>query len=165
MDASRKRSVGLSIGLVAATVVWLALTRFGPDPSAELIGRRPNLEVLAPYKGKVTLVNLFATWCGPCIFEMPDLDKLQAAHPTDLAVVGLQVDDKGGTPLPAFAQRVGVTYTLIDANDNPDVEREFGAIEVLPVSILIDRSGAIVGARTGGTTLAEFERWVAPFLN
>ena len=164
MDTRQKRSFALRAALIALTLVWLASNRFGlPSHSDEneLEGRVVDLEVLAPYKGKVILVNLFATWCGPCIGEIPDLVKLQAAHANDLAIVGLQVMDFNGEPLPDFKAKLGINYPLIDANDNADVERAFGAPPYLPVSIILDRSGRIGATLTGRTTFEEFERRLA----
>lgn len=163
MDTRQKRSLGFRIALIVLTVGWLASNRFGlptrtGDAGAD--GQPVTLEVLAPYKGKVILVNLFATWCGPCIAEIPDLVKLQAAHP-DLAVVGLQVMDIGGEPLDKFRARLGITYPLIDANDNPEVDKAFGAPDVLPMSYIIDKDGHIVAILTGRTRLEEFERRLA----
>ena len=163
MDVRQKRSLVLPIALVALTVAWLASTRFGLPGEGEHSddeGRRVELEILAPYKGKVILVNLFATWCGPCIGEIPDLVKLQAAHP-DLAVVGLQVMDIGGEPLDAFRARLGITYPLIDANDNAEVEQAFGSPEVLPMSYILDKDGRIAAVLTGRTRLEEFEQRLA----
>ena len=163
MDARQKRSFGLRAALIVATLGWLAFSRFdGPSDAeiAEKMGTAPSLEILTPYKGKVVLVNLFATWCGPCIAEIPDLVRLQNGH-ADLAVVGLQVMDVGGEPLPAFRARLGINYPTIDANDNPDVERAFGAPDVLPMSYILDREGRIVATLTGRTRFEEFERRLA----
>jgi thiol-disulfide isomerase/thioredoxin len=165
MDARQKRSLGLQGGLIVVTVVWLAMSRFGGPSDAEIAkfeGTRPNIDILAPYKGQVILVNEFATWCGPCIAEIPDLVRLQEAHP-DLAVVGLQVMDIGGEPLPEFRKRLGINYPTIDANDNPDVGRAFGDPDVLPMSYILDREGRIVATLTGRTRLEEFERRLAPY--
>ncbi|TAK10863.1 MAG: TlpA family protein disulfide reductase [Acidobacteria bacterium] len=165
MDALQKRSLGLRVAVIAAILIWLASTRFGqPSPSEEAagpVGTQPRIEVLAPYKGKVVLANLFATWCGPCLAEIPDLIKLQAAHPNDLAIVGLQVMDLNGEPLPDFKKRLGINYPLIDANDNLEVEKAFGAPDFLPVSVILDRTGKIVATLTGRTRLEEFERRLA----
>jgi thiol-disulfide isomerase/thioredoxin len=163
MDARQKRSLALRVALIAVTLAWLAVTRFaGPSDAeiAETMGTQPNLEILAPYKGKVILVNLFATWCGPCIAEIPDLVRLQNSH-SDLAIVGLQVMDIGGEPLPEFRTRLGINYPTIDANDNAEVERAFGAPDVLPMSYILDRTGRIVATLTGRTTFDEFERRLA----
>jgi thiol-disulfide isomerase/thioredoxin len=163
MDSRQKRSLALRAALIALTVVWLASNRFGlPSHSDEneSEGRLVELEILAPYKGKVILVNLFATWCGPCIAEIPDLVKLQAAHP-EMAVVGLQVMDIGGEPLDTFRARLGITYPLIDANDNPDVERAFGSPDVLPMSYILDKDGHIAAVLTGRTRLEEFQQRLA----
>jgi thiol-disulfide isomerase/thioredoxin len=163
MDSLQKRSLGFRLALIAGTLALLAFSRFGlssPAEEARAIGREVEIAALAPYKGKVILVNLFATWCGPCIAEIPDLVRLQNAH-ADLAVVGLQVMDVGGEPLPAFRARLGINYPTIDANDNPEVQRAFGDPDVLPVSYILDRSGRIVATLEGRTTLEEFERRLA----
>ena len=163
MDALQKRSLGLRGALIAVTLGLLALTRFGgpsDEEIAKITGSQPDLAILAPYKGKVILVNEFATWCGPCIAEIPDLVRLQNAH-AGLAVVGLQVMDIGGEPLPAFRARLGINYPTIDANDNPEVERAFGAPDVLPMSFVLDRDGRIVATLTGRTAFEEFERRLA----
>ena len=163
MDARQKRSLGFSAALIVATVAWLAFSRFGGPSDAEIArteGSQPNLEILTPYKGKVILVNLFATWCGPCIAEIPDLVRLQNSH-ADLAVVGLQVMDIGGEPLPAFRSRLGINDPTIDANDNLDVERAFGAPDALPISYILDRTGRIVATLHGRTSFEEFERRLA----
>ena len=163
MDTRQKRSLGLRVALIALTLGWLAFSRFGGPSDAEIAtteGTQPNLEILAPYKGKVVLVNLFATWCSPCIAEIPDLIRLQNSHP-DLAVVGLQVMDIGGEPLTTFRARLGINYPTIDANDSPDVERAFGGPDVLPMSYILDREGRIVATLTGRTRFEEFERRLA----
>jgi thiol-disulfide isomerase/thioredoxin len=160
MDASRKRSLGFPIALIVATVAWMSLTRFGPADDLAALGTRPRLAVLAPYAGKVTLVNLFATWCCPCIGEFPVIVKFQAAHP-DIAVVGLQIADPNGEPLDTFRARLAITYPLIDANDNLEVDRAFGATDVLPMSYLLDQTGTIVQTFTGRTRLTEFESALA----
>jgi thiol-disulfide isomerase/thioredoxin len=163
MDSLQKRSLGFRLALIAATLALLAFSRFGlssPADEARDAGREVQIAALSPYKGKVILVNLFATWCGPCIAEIPDLVRLQNAH-ADLAVVGLQVMDVGGEPLPAFRARLGINYPTIDANDNPEVQRAFGDPDVLPVSYILDRSGRIVATLEGRTTLEEFERRLA----
>lgn len=158
MDARRKRSLALTIALIVGTVVWMASTRFGPADDTSALGARPHLAALAPFEGKVTVVNLFATWCSPCIAEIPDLVTLQAAHP-DIAVVGLQVSDPNGEPLDRFRGRLGITYPTIAGSDDFDleVERAFGVTDVLPMSYLLDRSGTVVATFTGRTRLTEFE--------
>jgi len=163
MDPLQKRSLGFRLALIGATLAVLAFSRFGlssPAEEAKDVGRQVEIGALAPYKGKVILVNLFATWCGPCIAEIPDLVRLQSGH-ADLAVVGLQVMDVGGEPLPAFRARLGINYPTIDANDNPEVQRAFGDPDVLPMSYILDRSGRIVATLEGRTTFEEFERRLA----
>jgi thiol-disulfide isomerase/thioredoxin len=172
MDARRKGSLAVTIPILIATVVWLASTRFGqPDPAVagSLIGTRPNLDItlkddagrevsLASFhqSGKTVIFNYFATWCAPCLAEIPDLIALQNARP-DVVVVGLLVTDPVGQPLPAFRQRLGINYPLLDANDSLETEAALSSPEFLPVSVIVDPTGKVTGVLNGRSTRAQFE--------
>jgi thiol-disulfide isomerase/thioredoxin len=172
MDARRKGSLAVTIPLLIATVVWLASTRFGqPDPAiaGRLIGTRSNLDItlkddtgqnvnLASFhrSGKTVIFNYFATWCAPCLAEIPDLIELQKDRP-DVVVVGLLVTDPAGQPLPAFRKRFGINYPLVDANDSLETEAALSSPEFLPVSVIVDPAGTITAILNGRSTRAQFE--------
>ena len=105
---------------------------------------------LAEFKGKVVLLNIWATWCGPCRKEMPALDRLQAAlGGPDFEVLPLSVDRKGMEVVDKFYADTGIKslsrYVTGSSNDAFDKLAVFG----LPATLLIDREGRELGRREG----------------
>ena len=113
---------------------------------------------LSSFAGKVILLNFYATWCGPCRVETPDLVKLQQAHPDDLAVVGILILDDNVAGVPAFAKEFGITYPLLDGNGRDDLEDAYGPMDFLPRSIVIGRDGKIAAIHEGATLRPTFEK-------
>jgi thiol-disulfide isomerase/thioredoxin len=94
-------------------------------------------------RGKVVLIDVWATWCQPCKKEMPGYQKLIDRYgPRGFVVIGLKFDTMADTEDPlVFARRIGVRYPLAVATD--DLKRRFGGIEGLPTTILYDRQGIL----------------------
>jgi len=111
-----------------------------PDFSmSDLQGRRISS---ADLRGKVVLIDFWATWCEPCKREMPGYQKLLTRYGSDgFAVIGFKFDVMADTEDPVlFAERIGVRYPLAVAVD--DLKQKFGGIEGLPTTMLYDRQGA-----------------------
>lgn len=108
---------------------------------------------LAAHSGKWVLVNLWATWCAPCLAEMPELEALSNAR-KDLVVLGLAVDGHPARRVMQFAERLGVTYPII-AGDAA-MARQFSP-KGYPTSILYNASGEQVMFKTGVITQQEIE--------
>jgi peroxiredoxin len=112
---------------------------------------------LADLKGKVILLNFWATWCGPCQMEIPEFVQLQAKYKTQgLAVVGVSVDDPP-EKLPPFARQFKVNYPLLVGQDRTDIQDAYGPIFGIPVTVLIGRDGTICKKHLGPATLEQFE--------
>jgi len=112
-----------------------------PDFSArDLRGRRISS---ADLRGKVVLIDFWATWCQPCKKEMPGYQKLADRYGArGFSVIGLKLDIMADTEEPhAFARRLGIHYTLAVATD--EVKNKFGGIEGLPITLLYDRKGIL----------------------
>lgn len=94
-------------------------------------------------KGKVIIIDFWATWCGPCKQEMPGYQRLVDRYgPQGLVVVGLKSDAMADTENPLkFTKRIGVHYPLAVATD--DLTRKFGGVEGLPTTLLYDRKGVL----------------------
>lgn len=106
---------------------------------------------LADFRGKVVLLNIWATWCGPCREEMPSLDRLQALHRDDgLAVVAVSVESDGTTPARRFFEISGIRNLPLYIDSGRSTQSAFGA-RAIPMSVLIDRNGMIVGQMVGST--------------
>lgn len=104
---------------------------------------------LAAWRGRVVLVNLWATWCAPCRREMPALDRLQAKlGGDDFEVVAISVDRKGIAASSKFLDDAGAENLALYVDESFQVARDF-KVPGLPVTILIDRQGREVGRLTG----------------
>jgi peroxiredoxin len=113
---------------------------------------------LADYKGKVILLNYWATWCGPCKVEIPDLVALQDKYKDKgFVVLGVSQDDDPET-LRAFASAFKMNYPVLVGRDQPDLLDAQGPLWGLPTSYLIGRDGAICTRHLGPATKEDFER-------
>ncbi len=102
---------------------------------------------LADYKGKVVLLNFWATWCGPCKLEIPEFVRAYEEHKDHgFVVLGVSIDD---TPdqLKEFARQYKITYPMLLNQEN--VEQAYGPIYGVPVSIFIGRDGLICRKQMG----------------
>jgi len=115
------------------------------------------------FAGKVVLVNFWATWCGPCVAEMPGLVALQNRYRDQgLSIVGISVDDAGPSVVRSFIPQHKLNYTIVMTDGQ--VERDFGGIEFIPTSFLIDREGNLIDKWVGYTEESDFESSIVPAL-
>lgn len=116
---------------------------------------------LADQRGKWVIVNYWATWCGPCLQEMPELSALAAMRP-HIAVIGLAYEDNTVDELRTFMQAHQTTYpiALIDVYNPP---KDFGAPRGLPTSWLIAPDGKLMRKYTGPVTARMVEDDIASF--
>lgn len=122
-------------------------------------------QALAQWDGRVVLLNFWASWCAPCIEEMPLLDAYQQRNAArGLQVVGIASD--GAEPTREFLAGHPVRYPiLIDDPERGDLSRDLGNRHgVLPYSVLIGRDGRILARHAGSFSEDSLERWVAPHL-
>lgn len=122
----------------------------------DLTGREVSLAAL---KGKVVVVDFWATWCGPCRTEIPGYIELQKKHgPEGLVIVGVSLDQKGAKYVKQFAEKNSMNYTVV-MGDNAAVDA-FGGFEAIPTTFLIGRDGRILHEKTGAMETAEYEQIV-----
>ncbi len=104
---------------------------------------------LAETRGKVALVNFWATWCVPCVTEMAALDRLQGALGGEgLVVLALSQDRGGLAVVRPFYDKLGLTRLGVYLDPTAAVARDFG-VQALPVTVILDRQGREVGRLTG----------------
>ena len=97
--------------------------------------------------GKVTLVNFWATWCGPCRAEIPDLIKLQARYPDHLQIIGVSADEGPVQVVEDFATAYGINYPIVMST--PELNRAFPGVMALPTSFIVDPEGRVVQTHIG----------------
>ena len=149
-----------------------------PPPTGTKIAKRgdimpvmtlatPNgvkVEIPRDWAGKPTLVNLWASWCAPCLKEMPELQAFASEQAANgVQVVGIALDDAASVQ--AMLQRLAITYpNLIDAPGPADAGVRLGnPAGVLPYSVLVSTDGRVLKTRIGPfADLAEIRDWAAP---
>jgi len=122
---------------VAAPVPAL---RGKPVPNFELTNLQGAKVHPSDFKDKVLLVNFWATWCSPCIVEIPWFIEFQQKYgPKGLQVVGISMDDTGLKDVVPFVKKHNMSYTILMGDEK--VAEQFGGILGLPTTFLVDRDG------------------------
>ena len=141
--------------------------RFVRDPDSapdlkvkDLDGRELTLQT---YKGRVVLLNFWATWCGPCRAEIPSLIRIQEAYKDRLQIIGMDVDDDDAERLRAFAKDKGINYPV--AMTSVPVRLAYGGISALPTLFVINQAGKMVQKHVGLFDPALYEIEVRALLN
>jgi thiol-disulfide isomerase/thioredoxin len=124
-----------------------------------------NQEVrLSDFKGKVILLDFWATWCIPCKTEIPWFVEFQERYgPAGLQVVGISVDDTQER-LEPFVEQFKMNYSVLQGLGHDDVQEEFGPLWGIPVTVLISRDGKICSKHTGMGTKEQFEDQIKSLL-
>jgi len=153
----------LIAGMAAAVAAETAIGSAGAGPLREFTRTDPPLPVpdfaftdktgavlsLADFKGKVVLLNIWATWCAPCVKELPALDRLQAKLARDDAtVIALSIDRGGLAQVARFFDRLEIRNLAIHLDPQSRVWRAL-KVKALPLTLLIDPAGREVGRIEG----------------
>jgi thiol-disulfide isomerase/thioredoxin len=168
------KSLRIALEVFALACIWLGLMPLesnaqlqqqqlvirlvrDPDPAPDLKakdlnGKELNLE---GYKGKVVLLNFWATWCGPCRAEIPSLIRIQEAYRDRLQIIGMDVDDDDEEQLRAFVKGQGINYQV--AMTSVSVRLAYGGIAALPTMFVINQDGKVVQKHVGMFNPALYE--------
>ncbi len=121
---------------------------------------------LTDLKGKTVLINFWATWCGPCKAELPDIESISKEYASKgLVVIGVSEDRGDGIldNVSDFASKNGLTYQIVV--DNDDIANAYGNINAIPTSFLVNKDGQIVEKWIGVRDRAFFESTVKKHLD
>jgi thiol-disulfide isomerase/thioredoxin len=137
-------------------------TRPAPSPDWELVGLDGRPARLTDYKGRIVVMNLWATYCIPCVRETPDLIRFHEAQATNgVVVVGVAAEDGARETVPPFVKAHRIPYPVYYA-DLTAIE-QFGSVS-LPQTFVIDRDGMIQSRFIGRMRLLDLEKAIAPLL-
>ena len=118
---------------------------------------------LADYRGKVVLLDFFATWCGPCKIEIPWFTEMERKNKDrGFAVLGVSMDDEGWEVVKPFLAELGVNYRVVIGNDA--TAQMYGGVDALPTTFLIDQSGKIAAVHVGLASKKDFEDGIQQLL-
>lgn len=118
---------------------------------------------LSSFKGKVILLNFWATWCEPCKEEIPDLVALQKQYKDDIVVLGFSIDDKP-EELKQYAAKFQMNYPVLVGAGHENIQEAYGPLFGVPVTVIITRDGKIAKKQSGIRTLEQFDREIKRLL-
>jgi thiol-disulfide isomerase/thioredoxin len=142
--------VGLLLALAAFTVQASGFSVTDTD------GKKHSL---AGYKGKWVLVNYWATWCPPCLEEIPDLIELHENKKNNLVVIGVAMDYRNAKQITDFAESMSITYPIVLGTR--DVVNQIAPVQGLPTTYLFNPEGKMVAQQVGPVTRASVEGYIA----
>ncbi len=128
-----------------------------PAPALSLKDGKGVAQKLSNYKGRVVLVDFWATWCTGCKLEIPWFMEFEKKYGgKGLSAIGVSVDEEGWRPVKAYLAEHPITYPVV-LGDFDVMEKKFGLPASLPVTLLIDRSGRIALTHAGVVDKEKFE--------
>ena len=132
-------------------------------PQFELRDVHGRIVRLSDYKGKVVLINFWATWCPPCRAEMPDLIRLQREHAKQgLQIIGITYPPQTKARVRRFARSLKVNYPIILGTRQ--IKARFSSDETLPLTVVINRDGTVSEIISGILLREEFDEKIKPLL-
>ena len=118
---------------------------------------------LAKLKGKVVLVNFWATWCPPCRAEIPDFIKVYDTYKSKgLEIVGISLDDDGWSVVKPFVEKNKINYPIVLGS--AEVAQQYGGIQGIPTTFFVNKDGTIVDRHVGMLTKAILEQKIKSLL-
>jgi thiol-disulfide isomerase/thioredoxin len=119
---------------------------------------------LSDFKGKVVLLNFWATWCGPCKIEIPWLIEFEQQYKEQgLVVLGVSMDEEGWEVVKPYVEKSKINYRVLIGDDM--TAQLYGGVDSLPTSFVLDRQGRIASTHTGLVSKSTFENDIKTLLS
>jgi thiol-disulfide isomerase/thioredoxin len=134
-----------------------------PAPDFTLASVEGKSIKLSDYKGKIVIVDFWATWCPPCRRGIPDLIEIQKEYGKDVVVIGISVDTDTKVDVASFIKQMRINYPIAYADAG--VAQSYGGVESIPTSFIIDKDGNVVDKHIGLVPKSEFTSVLNKLLN
>jgi peroxiredoxin len=119
---------------------------------------------LSDYRGKVVLLNFWATWCGPCQIEIPwFIEFQQQLKDKDFAILGVSLDEDGWTSVKPYLEKKKINYRVMIGTE--EVSTMYGGVDSLPTTFIIDRDGLIASKHEGLVSKSEYLNEIVELLH
>jgi peroxiredoxin len=133
-----------------------------PAPDFELKDLDGNSHKLSDYRGKVVVLNFWATWCPPCRAEIPSFIEEQKSLGPNVQFLGIALDDDGAAKVKPWAASHGINYPILLTNES--VTHDYGDVNSIPATFYIDKQGRIRHAAIGAQEKSTLEENIKPLL-
>ena len=152
-----------SAAAVAPVAKMSSLPVIGPAPAWKLRDVAGREVSSADFKGKVVVVDFWATWCGPRKEEIPGYTELQTKYgEKGFVIVGVSLDQQGPPVVKRYAESAKINYPLVMGDDS--IVSAFGGIDAIPTTFLIDRDGQVRHKKVGSMETADYEKIITELL-
>jgi thiol-disulfide isomerase/thioredoxin len=157
----------IAVGLIGLETASALAQEVSPPrtaaPEWKLTDLNGKLVKFSDFRGKVLILDFWATWCAPCRVEIPHFVELQKQYgDKGLRVVGVSLDQQGPEVVKKFVKQFGVNYPIVIGNEK--VAEAYGGIYAIPTTFVIDRQGRIASRHMGYDDKTVFEKEIQPLL-
>ena len=135
-----------------------------PAPAFSLTDERGTAVTLADYRGKVVLLNFWATWCGPCQIEIPWFIEFEQKYKArDFAVLGVSFDDDGWKSVRPYIAAHKINYRIMIGTEK--MSQLYGGVDSLPTTFIVDRQGRIAAQHVGLVDKSDYQNEILKLLD
>jgi peroxiredoxin len=135
-----------------------------PAPAFSLTDERGTAVTLADYRGKVVLLNFWATWCGPCQIEIPWFIEFEQKYKDrDFAVLGVSFDDDGWKSVRPYIAAHKINYRIMIGTEK--MSQLYGGVDSLPTTFIVDRQGRIAAQHVGLVDKSDYQNEILKLLD